>query len=68
MLQKAMVSSQKTDHQRYVEIAKGSALECAACIDVMIAKRIITVKKGDEGKDIMEVVVKMLYKLHQSLN
>jgi four helix bundle protein len=55
------------DHQRYVEIAKGSALECAACLDIMVAKRMMAEAKAEEGKEMIEVIVKMLYKLHDKL-
>ena len=55
------------EHKRYIETAKSSALECAAALDVMFAKKIINEQKLDEGKEMTEVIVKMLYKLGESL-
>ena len=59
--------SSNKDHNRFLEIARGSALECAACIDVMYAKRMILLVKAEDGKEQLEVVVKMLFKLSQRI-
>ena len=55
------------EHKRYIETAKSSALECAAALDIMFAKKIINEQKLEEGKEMTEVMVKMLYKLGESL-
>ena len=55
------------EHKRYIEIAKSSALECAAALDVMFAKKIINEQKLEDGKEMAVVIVKMLYKLGESL-
>lgn len=59
--------SSKKDHNRYLEIARSSALECAACLDVMFAKKILDIEKLNEGKTILLKTVKMLYKLSTSI-
>lgn len=59
--------SSKKDHNRYIEIAIGSGLECAACLDVMIAKKIITGTQSQEGKAMLQKIVRMLYKLSSSI-
>jgi four helix bundle protein len=39
------------DRCRYFDIARGSALECAACLDVLVAKKKIDEDKAKKGKD-----------------
>jgi len=34
----------EADRFRFFDIARGSALECAACLDVMVAKRLVEKK------------------------
>lgn len=51
------------DQNRFLEIARASALECAACIDIMKYKNLISVEKSHEGKQMLLSIVKMLYKL-----
>ena len=34
------------DRARFLEIARGSALECAACLDVLAVRKLITVNKS----------------------
>jgi four helix bundle protein len=33
------------DRSRFLEIARGSALECAACLDVLLARRLIAAER-----------------------
>jgi len=33
------------DRSRFLEIARGSALECAACLDVLVARRFIAAER-----------------------
>ena len=44
----------------YFDNARGSALECAACLDVLAAKQLIDGDKVKEGKDLLYQVVSML--------
>ena len=46
------------DRCRKIDIARGSALECAACLDVLVAKK--QIKQADSGKEILARIVSML--------
>lgn len=55
------------DRVRFLDIAQGSALECAACLDVLVAKKLATLECVGEGKQIVEEVVNRLNRLRQSV-
>ncbi|MCE9613295.1 MAG: four helix bundle protein [Lentisphaerae bacterium] len=46
------------DRCRFFDIARGSALESAACLDVLVAKKRLT--QVGQGKDILVRIVSML--------
>jgi four helix bundle protein len=48
------------DRARFLQIAHGSAVECAACLDVLVARGLMTVPLAAEGKRLLEEVVRML--------
>ena len=52
------------DRCRFLDIARGSALECAACLDVLVAKRRLA--HADEGKEMLIRIVSMLIGLIRS--
>ena len=52
------------DRCRYFDIARGSALECAACLDVLVAKKRLA--QADQGKEILVRIVSMLVGLVRS--
>ena len=56
------------DRRRFFEIARGSALECAAIQDCVEACGIITTKANTEGKVVLARIVSMLTKLGRRSN
>src|SRR2546430_8289817 len=52
--------SQK-DRARFFQIAHGSALECAACLDLLVARRCCASDAIGKGKSILEEIGKMLF-------
>ena len=54
------------DRCRFFDIARGSALECAACLDVLVAKGVVEAGKAGEGKERLVNIVSMLVGLIRS--
>ncbi|MFH2030962.1 MAG: four helix bundle protein [Bacteroidota bacterium] len=54
------------DRCRYFDIARGSALECAAALDVLVAMQIFSVKQVIEGKRMLHEIVSMIVGLIKS--
>jgi four helix bundle protein len=52
------------DRCRFFDIARGSALECAACLDVLVAKKRLA--DAQQGKEMLIRVVSMLVGLIRS--
>ncbi len=48
------------DRARFLEIARGSALECAACLDVMVARALVNEENIAEQKEQLSRIVQML--------
>ena len=48
------------DRCRYYDTARGSALECAACLDVLVVKKVLNNQEITEAKEILVRVVSML--------
>lgn len=48
------------DRCRFFDVAHGSALECAAGLDVLVAKRKLTTDEIRPGKESLQKVVRML--------
>jgi four helix bundle protein len=48
------------DRCRYYDTARGSALECAACLDVLVVKKILKKQEITEAKAVLIKVVSML--------
>ena len=55
------------DRCRYFDTARGSALECAACLDVLVAKGKCTVEEIQNGKEVLHEVVSLLVGLIRSI-
>lgn len=48
------------DRARFLEMARGSALECAACLDVLVARRLVTDESVMPAKKRLVGIVQML--------
>ena len=55
------------DRARFFQIAHGSALECAACLDLFVARRCCEQEAIVSGKLILEEIVKMLFSMLDKL-
>ena len=55
------------DRCRYFDVARGSALESSACLDVLVARRVLSREAVGPGKSLLQRVVGMLTKLGASL-
>ena len=55
-----------TDRCRFFDMAKGSALECAACLDLFALKKVIPPAKLEKSKQSLEKIVSMLVGLIRS--
>lgn len=56
------------DRCRFLDFARGSALECAACLDVLLAKRLVEAERIHAGKEQLLEIVSMLIGLASSLS
>ena len=56
------------DRCRFLDFARGSALECAACLDVIVAKKLLVEATVQGGKGQLLEIVSMLIGLITSLN
>src|SRR5688500_428120 len=54
------------DRCRFLDFARGSALECAACLDVLVAKRLVEAEEIRAGKTQLLEIVSMLIGLTNS--
>jgi four helix bundle protein len=50
----------KAKRARYFDIARGSTVECAACLDVLVARGKISLVKAEEGKELLLERVSMI--------
>jgi four helix bundle protein len=55
------------DRCRFYDSARGSALECAAALDVLVAKRVMQANEIIEGKELLRPIVAMLVGLIKSV-
>ncbi len=54
------------DKCRYYDIARGSALECAACLDLLVQRKKISDALAEKGKSILYEIISMLVGLIKS--
>ena len=55
------------DRCRFFDIARGSALECASCLDLLVARKRLEAAHAAVGKAMLVRIVSMLSKLIQKL-
>lgn len=48
------------DRARFLEMARGSALECAACLDVLVARKLATLDQIAGAKADLAAIVRMM--------
>lgn len=51
------------DRGKYLDIANGSALECAAALDVLVARKALLAEQTPPGKALLVRIVEMLTKM-----
>jgi len=51
---------QRQVRARFFDDARGSATECAACLDALVAKRVVAAERVVAGKDLLLQTVSML--------
>jgi four helix bundle protein len=55
------------DQARFYDNARGSALECAACLDVLVAMQLVLPQEIESGKEQVAEIVAMLTSLAKSV-
>ena len=55
------------DRARFFQIAHGSALESAACLDLLVARQCCDADNVEKGKQLLEEIVKMLFAMLDKL-
>ena len=55
------------DKCKYYDSARGSALECAACLDVLVVKKILGFEQAVPGKELLYPIVAMLVGLIKTI-
>ena len=54
------------DRCKFFDIARGSSLECAGCLDLLFIKKLLSETELDEGKSLLKEVVSLLVGLIRS--
>jgi len=56
------------DKSKFYDIARGSALECAACIDILLERKKMSVEDAVSNKNMLIEIVSMLFGLIKSIS
>ncbi|MDQ3413402.1 MAG: four helix bundle protein [Verrucomicrobiota bacterium] len=54
---------QRQTRAKFLDDARGSATECAACLDALVAKKLSSAEEVTEGKELLLRIVSILTKL-----
>ena len=54
---------QRQARAKFLDDARGSATECAACLDALVAKKLCSAEEVTEGKELLLRIVSILTKL-----
>ena len=54
---------QRQTRSKFFDAARGSATECAACLDALVAKTLSSAEEVAEGKELLLRIISMLTKL-----
>jgi four helix bundle protein len=55
------------DRARFLDIARGSTFECAACLDGLVVRKRLDAQSAAEGKALLERVTAMLWRMVNTL-
>jgi four helix bundle protein len=58
----------KKERKKFFETARASALECASCLDILVAKRRISADRIIEGKEKLRSIVNLLTRMIKNLS
>jgi len=58
----------KKERKKFFEVARASALECASCLDILVAKRRISAGRIIEGKEELRSIVNLLTRMIKNLS
>ena len=58
----------KKERKKFFEVARASALECASCLDILVAKRRISESRIIEGKEELRSIVNLLTRMIKNLS
>lgn len=50
----------KAERCRFFDIARGSTVECAACLDVLVARKKLDLQQAEAGKETLIEIVSMI--------
>jgi four helix bundle protein len=54
------------DRCKFFDIARGSSLECAGCLDMLFIKHLLSETEVDQGKSLLKDIVSLLVGLIRS--
>lgn len=55
------------DRKRFFEVSRGSAFECAACLDILFSMKVLNQDQLSSGKQLLHRIVSMLSRMISNL-